>query len=167
MHDQDEVLAELRVSPLRRVTAVTVMLGLAGVLFYVVWVNPPIAYLQFLFVISGIGALIAARAVAKASAGAVILTTKLLRDRDGTQIAALDEIELVDAGFLALRPSNGFTIRLREPQQSMWRPGLWWRWGRRIGIGGMTPRQSGKMMSDMIKMQIAENTPPSVAGRGD
>ncbi len=37
-----------------------------------------------------------------------------------------------------------------------WRPGLWWRVGRRIGVGGMTPASQTKFMSEIIAAMIAQ-----------
>jgi hypothetical protein len=37
----------------------------------------------------------------------------------------------------------------------MWVPGLWWRIGRSVGVGGMTGAAETKMMAEMIEAMIA------------
>ncbi len=164
MTNADEIITELRISALRRVAGVVTFLALSVVLLWVSVQRPPILYLQILMIAGGIGALFGARAVWRSGADAVVLTAAGLHDTQGTPIAPIEEIEAVDGGFFAFRPSNGFTVRLRTGASLQWRPGLWWRIGRRIGVGGMTPRQSGKLMSnllgDMIKERATQENDP-------
>jgi hypothetical protein len=167
MQDTSEPLAEVRVTALRRYTGVAILFALGVTLLYVATRTPPVLYLQIMMIAAGIAAFFGARGVWRASGSAVILTREGLRDADGTSIAPLDQIELVDGGFFAFRPSNGFTVRLRSPMPAKWRPGLWWRLGRRIGVGGMTPRQSGKFMVDMLAEVRKESDPPGDTGRVD
>ena len=35
-------------------------------------------------------------------------------------------------------------------------PGLWWRIGRRIGVGGVTPASQSKVMADLITARLIE-----------
>lgn len=167
MPDHPETLIELRVTAMRRYAGVAVLLGLGCVLVYVALNRAPGPALQALMAAGGIAAFYGARGVWRATSSAVVLSAEGLHDADGTPIAPLDLIEKVDGGFLAFRPSNGFTVRLRTAQPTGWRPGLWWRYGTRIGIGGMTPRQPGKMMAAALNEMVHKKGPHSDAGRAD
>ena len=76
-------------------------------------------------------------------------------DSDGTVIARLDNIEKVDRSAFAMKPSNGFLIILKEPGPRVWRPGLWWRLGRRVAVGGVTNGAHTRPMADMMKLKLA------------
>lgn len=78
-----------------------------------------------------------------------------LCDGDGQLIAARDQIIAVDRGALALKPSNGFTLRLRDPHPRQWSPGLWWRMGRRVGVGGLASPGVAKALADRIALETA------------
>jgi hypothetical protein len=71
-------------------------------------------------------------------------------------IARWDEIKRVERGALAFKPSNGFLLTLEQPQPRAWVPGLWWRVGRRVGIGGITPAGEGRYMADQIAFRLSQ-----------
>ncbi|MEJ6609340.1 MAG: hypothetical protein QNL63_06380, partial [Paracoccaceae bacterium] len=73
-------------------------------------------------------------------------------------IAYVDQIVSIDRGMLAFKPSNGFIFKVKTAQPRAWNPGLWWRFGRRVGVGGVTPGSSTKMMADIIAAKLAERT---------
>ena len=79
-----------------------------------------------------------------------------LCDGNGRVIAAREQIIAVDRGALALKPSNGFTLRLRDPQPRQWSPGLWWRFGRRVGVGGLASPGVAKALADRIALDTAQ-----------
>lgn len=87
---------------------------------------------------------------------AIELTATELRDSSGECIVMVADIDTLDRGFFAFKPSNGFLIRSRTPGSRVWRPGMWWRFGRRIGIGGVMPAPQTKMMSETLAMLIAD-----------
>lgn len=89
----------------------------------------------------------------------LVLTEEALVEEapDGTrerELCRLDEIVRVERGTFAFKPSNGFVIRLKAPATRVWAPGLWWRFGKRIGVGGVTPAGQGKAMADVIAARI-------------
>lgn len=92
---------------------------------------------------------------------AVVLTAAGLADADGTVIVDLDAIEGVDSSLLSARPSNGFIIRTRTRQAPGWRPGLWWRLGHRVGIGGILPKARTRDMVNRLSLMLAERDQPS------
>lgn len=160
--DENEVLATVRASAGRRFLGL-VSLGLLGVLLiYIAFVRPPELIWQMFLIGVGGAALWMADAMRRATASMVELTPKGLRDGDGTVIAAIEDIQGMDRGFFAFKPSNGFLLKLRAGAGDgrIWRPGLWWRMGRRIGVGGMTPGSQTKFMSDVLAAMMSERENP-------
>ena len=86
------------------------------------------------------------------------LTKEGIFDGNGKQICALYNMMEVDRGLFAFKPSNGFLIRLHERERNAWAPGLYWRIGRRLGIGGATQPAQAKAMADIISMLILERS---------
>ncbi len=156
--DENEVLATVAASAGRRFLGL-VSLGLLGVLLiYIALVRPPELVWQMFLIAVGGAALWIADAMRRATASRVELTPRGLRDGDGTVIAAIEDIQSMDRGFFAFKPSNGFLLKLHSGAGDgrIWRPGLWWRMGRRIGIGGMTPGNQTKFMSDVLATLMAQ-----------
>ena len=154
--DENEVLAVVQASLGRRILGLT-SLGVLGVLLiYIAFVRPPTLGFQVFLLVTGMAALWCTDAMRRATASAVELTPKVLRDADGTVIAEVADIQALDRGFFAFKPSNGFLIKTETHGGRLWRPGLWWRMGRRIGIGGMTPGSQTKFMAEVLSALIAE-----------
>lgn len=153
--DENEVLATVRASAGRRFLGLT-SLGLLGVLLlYIAFSRPPeIGWQVFLLTVGGLS-IWGAEAMRRATASAVELTPLVLRDADGTLIARIEDIEGLDRGFFAFKPSNGFLMKTGDAPGRVWRPGLWWRVGRRIGVGGMTPASQTKYMSEVLATLMA------------
>ena len=153
-----EVLAVVSASAGRRVLGLTALAGLGVLLIYVAFASPPTVLWQLFLIGIGVGALWVADAMRRATASCVELTANELRDGDGTVIARVVDIEALDRGFFAFKPSNGFLIKISANAKSSnhWRPGLWWRLGRRIGIGGMTPGSQTKYMSEVLAVMMAQ-----------
>ena len=96
-----------------------------------------------------------------ASAMPLRLRTDGLYSDDGTLVAALSNILRVERGTFAFKPSNGFLIILRAPMHAVWKPGMWWRFGRRVGVGGVTSKVDGKRMADRLSALLAsQNSHP-------
>lgn len=153
--DKNEVLATVSASKGRRVLGLT-SLGLLGILLiYIAFERPPSLGWQVFLIVIGAGSLWITYAMRRATGSVVVLTPEELRDADGTIIARIEDIEGMDRGFFAFKPSNGFLLKTKASTKTIWRPGLWWRWGRRIGIGGMTPGSQTKFMSEIIAAMMA------------
>lgn len=73
-------------------------------------------------------------------------------DDTGRVLCRIDQIEKVERGLAPLSPSSGFVIRTFASQPGGWSPGLWWRFGRRIGIGGATSAKAGRNMASAIDL---------------
>lgn len=97
-------------------------------------------------------------------ARAVIFEDGRLFDDTGTEICHIDEIAELEKGLHLFKPSSGFVLKLKTKQTLAWSPGLWWRVGHRVGVGGATPGRRAKAMADAIMMyQGADATEKAVA----
>lgn len=151
MTANSEVLAVLRASPGRRVLGVSAVAVLGLLALYVAMARPPndLTWQAFLVLVGGLSLWLAEK-MRRATALAVELTRDGLRTSDGEVIARLDEIDTLDRGIFAFKPSNGFLITLTQKAPARWQPGLWWRLGKRVGIGGVTPGAQSRAMADII-----------------
>lgn len=102
------------------------------------------------------GCLWVALAVYRAPGTAVILTEDGLFDDRGEMLCAFSDMERIDSGLLSFKPSKGFTVLLKTPAPRGWSPGLWWRLGRRCGVGGATPGRDGKAMAELLTNMLAK-----------
>jgi hypothetical protein len=68
----------------------------------------------------------------------------------------MDGIRSVERGAFAFKPSHGFTLVMKEKQPRAWAPGLWWRLGRRVGVGGVTSAGQTKFMAEQIALRIED-----------
>ncbi|MFD1343204.1 hypothetical protein [Litorisediminicola beolgyonensis] len=91
----------------------------------------------------------------RAGRGELILTEDALMDERGTVLARRDEIVRVDRGAFSFKPSNGFLLRTEKPGPRGMRPGLWWRIGRRIGVGGLVPAYRTKPVAEALEAELA------------
>lgn len=156
MAEDDRILARIAPSPARRAFAVGVLGGLGALLELLAFLRPPASYpLQILLVVLGAMALILCVRLHAATGRSLILTAAGLRDSDGRELAAMDEITKVERGVFAFKPSNGFVLHLNGRKPGAWAPGLWWRTGRRIGVGGVISGAEGRAMADLISAALA------------
>ncbi|MEQ5871110.1 hypothetical protein J4E08_14560 [Sagittula sp. NFXS13] len=152
-----EELTRIGTSAPRRVFGVGAMTVLGGMLLYVAFAEPPANWLWQVFLVAlGLAALWFSARMWEATGHELILTDEALTDSDGTELARLDQIAKVDRSVFAMKPSNGFIILLKEPMPRAWRPGLWWRMGRRIAVGGVTSGAATKPMADIIAVKVAD-----------
>lgn len=147
----DEVLAVVQASPGRRVLGVASLGALGLALLSVAVTQPPAnpAWLVFLLGAGG-ASLWLADSMRRATALSVELTRVGMRCSDGEWITSVADIEALDRGIFAFKPSNGFLMKVGSSAPARWRPGLWWRIGRRVGVGGVTAATQAKAMAEMI-----------------
>ncbi len=156
MDQNEEILAGVGASLGRRFLGVTAMAALGGLLLYIAIVAPPALAWQLFLILLGAASLWLAHRMWHATQLLVVLTEDTLRDSSGTVLAHIDDIEAIDRGFFAFKPSNGFLLTTKTPGDRTWQPGLWWRVGRRIGVGGMTPAHQAKAVSEIIAIKLAQ-----------
>jgi hypothetical protein len=153
--DGEAVRARLAASGPRRVIATAMIAGLAALILWIVVAAPPAAVGWRLFLlVAGAGCLWLAVRLWQATGVVLELTATELREAGGRRLARLDAVEAISRGAFALRPSNGFSLILRERGPVVWAPGLWWRLGRRVGVGGVTGRHEGRRMADLITVML-------------
>lgn len=152
---QQEVLARITPSVARRFFAVSVMGSLGLLLELLAFLRPPAVFpLQVLLIGLGVVALVGCSRMYNATSRGLILSATGLHDTDGRLLAWLSDIEKVERGVFAFKPSNGFVLRLKSPMARAWEPGLWWRIGRRVGVGGAISGAEGRQMADVIATRL-------------
>ncbi|MFZ7093211.1 hypothetical protein [Primorskyibacter sp. 2E233] len=154
---EHEELARIGASAPRRMIGVGALLGLGGLLLYVGLATPMNSVLwQAVLIVCGLIALWASQMMWRATAIELILTEEGLFEDTGAVLARMDEIAKVDRSPFALKPSNGFLIILKEARPRAWRPGLWWRTGKRVAVGGVTSSGVTKPVADIMILRIAQ-----------
>ncbi len=153
---QEDVLATVAASAPRRWMGVGMLTTVGALVIYVALATPPQLGWQVFLLLVGAASFWLSRRMWVATADTIELTRSSLRTGSGLVICSLDEIEAVDRGVFAFKPSNGFLIKTRSSGANAWAPGLWWRLGRRIGIGGMTAAAETKFMSEMLTAMLVE-----------
>jgi len=164
MTDPDTPLVVLSVSPVRRVLAALSM-GIFGA--FLIWIAlglpDPDPLTRALLATAGLAMLWQGYRQYRVMGRSLILTRRRLTDSSGRILADLDQIASVDRGVFALKPTSGFVLHLKEPGPRAWAPGLWWRIGRRIGVGGATNGRAARDMADVIAILLVDPD----AGRED
>ncbi|MEL6549772.1 MAG: hypothetical protein AAFQ54_05930 [Pseudomonadota bacterium] len=151
-----EVLVELHPSPGRRIFSAMTMGMLAAILIYLSLLIAPDFLLSALFLLAGLATGWLAWWQFQSSATVIELTREVLATREGDVLARVQDIERVERGVFAMKPSQGFLLRLVDPQPRAYVPGVYWRIGRRLGIGGITNSGQAKAMAQTLEALIAE-----------
>jgi len=154
------ILGRIDPSGPRRVigTTVPVLLGL-GLLW--IGLNHPAQALGWTVFLVAFGAVAIWAAVRlwQSSSVSLILTATALTDSTGRHLVDVTRIVGVDRGALAFKPANGFILRCDRADRRAWAPGLWWRIGRRVGVGGVVPADQARAMAETIAGLIAARNP--------
>jgi hypothetical protein len=156
--DPFEVLADIPPRPARRYAAVGMTVALALIVLWIAVALPQasIGYTIFLIVLGAI-CLWQAREMWNASAKTLQLTRSDLREEGGRVLTTIDNVERVDRGAFAFKPASGFLVKLKEPTDArVYAPGVWWRFGRTLAVGGVTGRQDGKNVADLMIVMLAQ-----------
>ena len=150
-----EILAQIQPSQARFWGAFGVISGFG---LFLMWIAlsgaAPSALGSFIFVVFSLLCFVIVYKIRATQGRGILLTREGLFDTTGRAICALDEIEKIERSFFAFKPSNGFLVRLKTPLETAWVPGLWWRFGRRVGIGGITSVSECKAMADTISIIV-------------
>lgn len=153
MPDQT-ILAEVTVSAPRRGFAYLVLLALGAGVLLLAFNHPPAPVWAVGMVAIGLGALLLAEALRRATRGRLLFTEAGLSDSGGTLLVPMNQITGVSRGVFALKPSNGFVLILKDKGPRGWAPGLWWRFGRRFAVGGVVSAGAAKFMAETIARRI-------------
>ncbi len=151
----DKILARASATGPRRVIGVGTMGGLGLLLLWLAVMQPPANPLWLVFlIVLGVAALWVAQMMWRVTSRELLLTDDALSDSSGAVIARIADVVKVDRGAFALKPSNGFALTLKAPGKRAWYPGLWWRTGRRVAVGGVTAARDTKPMADIISVLL-------------
>ena len=82
---------------------------------------------------------------------ALVLYEDRLVSTDGELLFELKNVTSIENGLFSFKPSNGVLFYLKEPMPFKWKLGLWWRIGKRVGIGGCTQKSSINFAVEIIK----------------
>lgn len=155
----DEILAAITPSPFRRWLAVG-MLALAGglLIYFAMGAQTTGLVWKTLMLAAGVGLLLLADWMRRVTVQSIVLTREGLRESTGRELCRFDDIARTERGAFAFKPSNGLLVHLKSPYPVAWAPGMWWRFGRKIGIGGVTSAAQAKALSDMIAVETIKRT---------
>lgn len=156
--DSSGVYARVTTSPARRGLALLIIYGLGGLVCYLAFNSAATSGGVIVLLLIAVAAFWAAEAMRRGAQGELQLTETALIHSNGTVLAELDQIETVSRGAFAAKPSNGFTLKLKEPAPRAWIPGFYWRTGRRVGVGGVVSAGAARFMAEQIAMQVAQRT---------
>ena len=163
MSESEEILLEIRPSAFRRWLALLALLILAGVLLALAIGDVPDLWRLFF---AGVAAWVfwSGYKLRMATSEGLVLTRQGLSTTSGRMLAAVGNIDRVERGVFAFKHSNGFLVRLKEPEENGWAPGLWWKFGRRLGVGGTLSGGQSRALADLLAMQVFEQS--GGAGKG-
>lgn len=152
-----EIVATVMPSTIRRYAGMLILTVLGGLLVYVALATPPASILWRVFLL-GFGGLVLwlAENMRRATKMGVVLTQDALLTTDGQVLVRVDDMLGVVRGSFSLKPSNGFSVLTKDRQTRGWAPGLWWRFGKRVGVGGVTAASQAKFMSEVLAAMLAE-----------
>lgn len=159
LEQNQKIVAALAPSVIRRCFGVGALLTLGAVLTYVAVTASESAAAGASLAVAAALSFFVAHRMRGATLSGLELTREGLYTTDGTLVAALSNVKRIERGVFAFKPSNGFVIQLERPMPGSWNPGLWWRFGRRVGIGGVTPRAEGKILAEAMAQLIGSNSP--------
>ena len=153
------------ISAARRAFAVGSMAVLGALLLWLAVAAPPRAPALLLFLLAaGAGAVVMALRLHAATSRGLVLSGGELRESgpDGRLLARIGDVEGVDRGAFAFKPSSGFLLTLRRgaPGGRAWAPGLWWRIGRRVGVGGAMRGAEARTLAEVIAIEVAARRGP-------
>ncbi len=149
-----EVICRMAPSPARRLFALGVLYALGALILWLTITVAPDPISRIALVVFAAMVLWLAEKMRRATRLWLDVTDEAVLDADGNVLARIDEIESVERGLFAFKPSNGFLLVLKNRRPGHWAPGLWWRSGRRVGIGGVTSRAEAKLMAEQIAMLV-------------
>lgn len=153
--DETGFYARLHAAPIRRHVAYGMILFFGAAVLFVLFQAPPsMGWVVFMLALAAASFWAAIR-LRRATMLWIDLTEDGLADSSGREIARFEDIVSVHRGVFAFKPSNGFLLKLRQPQPAGWEPGMWWRFGRRVGVGGVVPAVQARYMAETIEYRLA------------
>lgn len=152
--NEDGIYATVHASQGRRFFGYGVLFSLGALVIYTTLSHPPAAHWMIFMLVFGVSMLWLAEKLRRASLLVIVLTEDELRDSSGTVLAKLSDVVSVQRGAFALKPSNGFTLVLKHKSPRAWAPGIWWRMGHRVGVGGVTAAGQSRFMAEQVALRL-------------
>ena len=152
--EKDGIHARLEASPLRRLLALGILIGLGGLLIYLGFVSLGGAVDRLILVALGAAVLFLFEKMRRDTTGALVLTNRGVEDHDGQLLVPIETIQRVERGTFAAKPSNGFTLVTDRKMTRGWVPGIWWCFGKRFGVGGISSAGAAKFMAEQIAQRL-------------
>ena len=154
-----DVIAEIKPSLGRRWFGTIALVCAGGLLLAYGALNPQMATgVRVVLALTGLAFLWQAQWNLRVTHLGLYVTRQAIFDTNGKLIVLLANIVEIDRGVFAFKPSNGFLLRLEEPEPAAWAPGLYWRIGRRLGIGGATAPAQNKYLVETLQVLLMERT---------
>ena len=149
----------VEVAPVRRWMGIGTLTLLGLLLLWLAFAQPPESLgLRAGVLAGGAVALVLALRMRQATLRGLILTETELRETGpgGRLLASLGDVRGVERGAFALKPSHGFMLRLAPGAGGgrVWAPGLWWRAGTRLGVGGVLRASETRFLAEAIALRI-------------
>jgi hypothetical protein len=155
--DDERVLAIVWPSAARMAIGVASLVVLGGFLLWVVLTSPPddLGWRTVMFAFVGLS-FWGAFEMYRAAQDEIVLTRTAARTASGRELFRVADVRRVERGALAFKPSGGFVVWLDTRQPMGWSPGVWWRYGRMVGVGGITRSTEAKGMAEILDLVLAE-----------
>lgn len=155
---QDEIIAELSPSPVRRMFGIFGLTILGAILVFLAITTQDMAVPALSLAVVSVFVFVLAYRMKISTSFSIVLKKDGLYSSGQTLIAPLSNIRRVEIGAFAFKPSNGFAIILNKPMPASWNPGLWWRVGKRVGIGGVTHRAEARILAETLKIELLKSS---------
>ena len=154
----DEVLITVKPANARRAIGVGAQVALATLLIWFGFVGDGQLAARIALIGAGSLLLFAARFIWISSGRSLELTMTTLREVPTNRLLTrVDDVSAVERGMQVLKPSNGLIVRTKTPNERTYAPGLWWRAGKIIAIGGMMNAGQGKAMAEILQVLVKRN----------
>jgi len=150
-----DILIEIRPSFARRWLALIALVLLSVLLLVLAAGDVPDLWRLFFFALGG-AVLWSGNRLRLSTLNGLVLTREGLQTTEGEMLAAIENVQQVERGVFAFKPSNGFLVRLIKAEPKGWAPGVWWRFGRRIGVGGTLSGGQTRAMADLMGALLLE-----------
>ena len=152
----DKPLLTVKPSPPRLWFSVAALGALGALMLWIALAHPPTALGWRVFLlVGGAGIGWGALRLVRLQERALVLTEQALIDTRDGEICRIDDIAQVNRGVFAVKPARGFALSLAQGGKRVWVPGMWWRIGRSVGVGGMTGAAETKLLAEMIEAMVA------------
>ena len=150
-----EELITLKMSKLKRLSGALLIFVLGTTLLFSVYKksNPGYTVYESLFLLVGLILIFVSWRIGRARLTGIKLTKSGIYDLNDVKLCAILDINYIDRRTFAIKPANGFIIHLKNSAKSFWIPGLCWRIGKRLAIGGMLSKQECKAFANLLEIE--------------